>query len=318
MSPTVVIAEALDQPCVDWLAERAEVVFCPHRNDEQLRRELGRADGLVIRTYTRVDDAFLDRAPRLKVIGRAGVGLDNLDLEACQRRGLVVVYTPDANMEAVAEYVLGLMLDDLRPRVHLEGPVDSDTFHTIRREKVGTQLDQLTLGILGFGRIGKRLGRIAHAIGMTLLVNDLLPEPDLRSAVDFPFEFVDKPTLYHGSDILSIHVDGRPSNRNLIDADALALLGTDCLLINAARGLLIDNTALKQWADAVRDTGGRAALDVHEPEPIPEDYPLFGLPNVRILPHLASRTRTAVENMCWVVRDVWAVLEGEAPKFPAY
>ena len=128
---------------------------------------------------------------------------------------------------------------------------------------------------------------------------------------------MDKPLLYRGSDILTIHVDGRPANRHLIDKKALGQLKPSCLLINAARGMLIDNAALVAWSRAVAGQGGRAILDVHEPEPMPADYPLYGLSNVRLLPHLASRTGRALENMSWVVRDVAAVLEGKAPQYPA-
>lgn len=315
--PTVLITETLDPGPARWLEQHARVVWCAHDHAD-LPRHLAQADALVVRTYTLVNDALLDKAPRVRVVGRAGVGLDNIDLEACRRRGVRVVSTPDANTQAVVEYVLGLMLDDLRPRCTLAGPVDAATFHRLRKEQVGRQLDELTLGVLGLGRIGKRLGRVAHALGMKVLANDLLPEAELRAAVGYPFEYVDKPTLYARSDILTIHVDGRPENRRLIDAAALARLKPGCLLINAARGMLIDNAALAAWARSAAGRGGRAILDVHEPEPMPSDYPLYNLPNVRLLPHLASRTGRALENMSWVVRDVVAVLEGKDPQYPAF
>jgi phosphoglycerate dehydrogenase-like enzyme len=228
-----------------------------------------------------------------------------------------VVYTPDANTQAVVEYLFALILDAYRPRANISGSTTDEQFHKLRKEQVGLQLDELTLGVLGFGRIGKRVGQVAHALGMKVLVNDLLPEAALRAAAKYAFEFVDKPTLFRGSDIVTIHVDGRPENRGLIDAAALAQLKPNCLLINAARGMLVDNAALAAWAKAHASSGGRAILDVHEPEPPPAGYPLHGLPNVRLLPHLASRTHRALENMSWVVRDVFAVLEGEEPAFPA-
>ena len=319
--PNVLITETLDAVPAKWLAERAEVVWCAHDKPE-FAKHLAKADGLVVRTYTQVNAALLAGGPRLRVVGRAGVGLDNIDLEACRQRGVMVVSTPDANTQAVVEYVLGLMLDALRPRYTLPGAgagaVTEQEFHRLRQEQVGVQLDELTLGILGVGRIGKKLGRVAHAIGMKVLANDLLPEEELRRAVEYPFEYVGKPELYGRSDILTLHVDGRPENRRLIDGAALAQLKPGCLLINAARGMLVDNQALAAWARAEAARGGRAILDVQEPEPMPRDYPLFGLPNVRLLPHLASRTHRAMENMSWVVRDVMAVLEGGTPRFPAF
>jgi phosphoglycerate dehydrogenase-like enzyme len=243
------------------------------------------------------------------------VGLDNIDLEACRDRGVMVVSTPQANTQAVVEYVFALMFDALRPRDEIGRGTAAERFHALRRERVGTQLSALTLGIVGFGRIGRRVGQVAHAIGMNLVVNDLLPEADLRKAVDYPFAFVDKPALLAGSDVVTLHVDGRAGNRGLIDATLLSHLRSTALLINTARGFVVDAGALAEWAG--RYPQARVVLDVHEPEPPPADYPLHGLANVRLLPHLASRTTQALENMSWVVRDVVAVLQGEAPEHPA-
>jgi len=323
MRPLVVIAEALDPTCANWLAKRADLIWCgkdrgdSDRND-RLLESLPQAQGLIVRTYTQVTSELLDKAPNLKVIARAGVGLDNIDLQACQQHRVQVVYTPDANTQAVVEYVLGLILDALRPRYTLDQYIAPDGFHQLRRDHVGIQLDGLTLGILGFGRIGKRLGKAAHSLGINLLVNDLLDPKPLHQAVDYPFEFVDKPTLYRQSDILSLHVDGRAQNRQMINQQVLNQLKPTCLLLNTARGMLIDPTQLAKWARQVATHGGQAVLDVHDPEPPTPDYPLFGLNNVRLLPHLASRTDQALRNMSWVVKDLWAVLEGQEPKSPAY
>lgn len=316
--PIVVIAETLEEICANWLAGCTCVVWANAEKKEDLRSHLAFAQGLIVRTYTQVNQELLEYAPNLRVVGRAGVGLDNIDLQACQQRGVQVVYTPDANTQAVVEYVLGLMLDELRPRFAMEGLVSSASFHDLRRRHVGIQLEGLTLGILGFGRIGKRLGVVADAIGMKLLANDLLSASTLRQTVDYPIELVDKPQLFRDCDILSIHVDGRSSNHHLIDAAALAQLKPSCLLINTSRGMVVDPAALACWARGMADDRGRAVLDVHDPEPPGEKYPLYDLSNVRLLPHLASRTRQAMLNMSWVVRDVVAVLEGRAPVHSAY
>jgi len=316
MRPIVIITETLDDRPARWLADHAEVLWCPHDQPDKLREPLSRAQGLVVRTYTQVNDALLDGAPNLKVIGRAGVGLDNFDLEACKARGVKVVYTPDANTQAVVEYVMGLMLDDIRPRADMPAHVNDKAFHQSRKENIGRQLNELTLGILGFGRIGKRLARAARGIGMArILVNDIIPESQLRPLVEFDVDFVDQETLFQKSDILSVHVDGRPENRRLVNAANFAHLKPDCLFINAARGMLVDEHALADWAKA--HSAGRLILDVHEPEPPPTDYPLYDLPNVRLLPHIASRTHTALANMSWVVRDVMAVINQQPPEFPA-
>ncbi|MEM6853039.1 MAG: NAD(P)-dependent oxidoreductase [Planctomycetota bacterium] len=315
MNPKVLITERLDEECAAWLGERTEVLWVPHDDPEPLSAALPEADGLVVRTYTQVDEALLKQAPRLKVIGRAGVGLDNFDLPACAAAGVRVVYTPDANTQAVVEYVTGLMIDHVRPKTRLPAGADADTFHTMRKTEVGTQLDEMTLGILGFGRIGQRLGAVAHAIGMNLRVCDLLPEVELRKAVDYPFTFCSHEELYQGSDVVTVHVDGRPENRGMIGTAALAAMREHVLLINAARGMLVDHDALVEWAQA--RPWATALLDVHDPEPPAAESPLHGLTNVALLPHLASRTGTALKNMSWVVRDVAAVLEGKVPQYPA-
>jgi phosphoglycerate dehydrogenase-like enzyme len=312
-SPVVLVTERLDERCADWLAERVDLRWVDHTDTEALKRELPGAAGLVVRTYTQVDAALLEKAPQLKVVGRAGVGLDNIDLPACEAAGVQVVYTPDANTQAVVEYVLGLMLDHYRPRTPLTPGSSAEDFHNLRKTEVGVQLDTLTLGILGFGRIGKKLGRVAHAIGMNLHVCDILPEAQLRKAAEYPFEYVTHEQLYCESDIVSVHVDGRPENRNLIDIKAFEAMRDDVLFINAARGMLIDHDALLTVAS--QRATSRYLLDVHDPEPPRKDSPLFGQTNITLLPHLASRTGPALENMSWVVKDVWAVLEGREARY---
>jgi D-3-phosphoglycerate dehydrogenase len=314
----VIISETLDDEPAQWLASQVPVVWQGPDDPAAWQAALAEATGLVVRTYTQVDTGLLAAAPRLKVVGRAGVGLDNIDLAAARKAGVQVVYTPDANTQAVVEYVWALIGDALRPRFYFDHYLSADRFHDIRKTHVGAQLDQLTLGIVGMGRIGRRVARVARAIGMTVLCNDLLDPEPLDLPADLDCRFVDKPELWAESDIVTIHVDGRPENRDMIDAVVLDQLKPTCLLINAARGMLIDNAALATWAGRVADRGGAAVLDVHEPEPPDERYPLFDQPNIRLLPHLASRTPAAMANMSWVVRDVLRVLRGDTPNDPAW
>lgn len=313
----VLLTEHLDDTCADWLSRQANLVRTPLNEPQRLHAELADAHGLVVRTYTQVNDALLDRAPSLHVVGRAGVGLDNIDLEACAKRGVTVVYTPDANTQAVVEYVWALIFDDIRPRLRLEQYVPPPTFHQHRKEQVGRQVADMVLGVLGMGRIGRRMAQVGHAFGCRVLYHDVRTRAELNLPADEPSAFVDRATLLRESDILTIHVDGRAANRHLFDADLLRELNPSVLLINTSRGFVIDPAALADWAKAVEPTGGRAVLDVHEPEPFGDDYPLLGLPNVTLLPHLASRTDTALRNMSWVVRDVMRVLSGEKPHWPA-
>ncbi|MHC4995501.1 MAG: NAD(P)-dependent oxidoreductase [Planctomycetota bacterium] len=313
----VIITEHLDEDAAEWLGQRTHAVWRFHEDAEAFDAELADAEGLVVRTYTQVNDALLDKAPNLKVVGRAGVGLDNIDLPACEKRGVRVVYTPDANTQAVVEYVWALIFDAIRPRRYMTEYAAPPVFHGYRKQNVGRQVDQMTLGVLGMGRIGRRVAQVARAFGVRVIYNDVLSYRDLHLPEEDTSQFVDTATLFAESDILTVHIDGRPSNQNFIDATKLTQMNPGMLLINTSRGFVIDPPALADWAAQVKDTGGRAVLDVHAPEPPPDDYPLFGHDNVLILPHLASRTHRAMANMSLVVRDVVKVLEGEEPVWPA-
>lgn len=312
--PLVIQTEDLDPEPAAWLAERCRLVVCPFHHSDALARLLPGADGLVVRTYTRVDRTLLERAPRLRVVGRAGVALENIDLQACRARGVEVVHTPDANTQAVVEFVVALLLDALRPRLYLDQAVSADLWHDLRRRYVADrELRELTLGIWGLGRIGSGVARVAGALGMRVIYNDLLDFPPPRR---FGAEPVSVDDLLGQADVLSIHVDDRPTNRHLLDAAALARLRDNVVIVNTSRGFVVDRGALAEFLGA--RPRALALLDVHDPdEPIPPDDPLLGLPNARLTPHLASGTASAKRRMSWVVRDVWRVLCGQAPEHPA-
>ena len=309
----VLMTEGSDARPLEWLRQHARVIEIRY-DDPKLAEFLPLADGMVVRTYTKVNEAMLSSAPRLKVVGRGGVGLENIDVAACRRRGIEVVYTPDANTLAVGDFVFGAILQLIRPWAPFRETVYSpQQFKDIRNTQRGRQLNELTLGILGMGRVGKRVGHIAaNGFGMRVIYNDLLSDV---GALDFPATAVDKPTLYRESDILSLHVDMRPGNELLVGQDQLDLMKPESILINTSRGEVLDVQALYK---ALKNGKLHAAmLDVFDPEPPGADFPLVELSNVLLTPHMAARTYTAIENMSWVVRDVVAVLEGRAPQYPA-
>ena len=313
--PLVLVTEGSDPRPLEWLRGRCRVIEAP-ADSEAFARYVGSAEGLVVRTYTKVNDALLARAPRLRVVGRGGVGLENIDVAACRRRGVEVVYTPDANTLAVGDFVFGLALQLLRPwAAFRERAYGAWEFKRIRDTVRGRQLDELTLGVLGMGRVGRRVAHIAvHGFGMRVIYNDII-EPRLPPELVGRVHSVDKPTLYRESDVLSLHVDMRPGNENLVAAEQLAQMKPTAILINTSRGEVLDAGALAEAMRSKKLAG--AALDVFAPEPPPPDYPLLGMENVILTPHLAARTLTAIENMSWVVRDVVEVLEGRQPKYPA-
>lgn len=311
--PIVVVTEGSDPVPLQWLRARAQVIES-RLDDPGLAGHLAVAEGLVVRTYTKVNEAMLAQAPKLRVVGRGGVGLENIDVAACRRRGVQVVYTPDANTIAVGDFVIGLMLQLLRPWAFFrERAYEPKEFKRIRDTFRGRQLNELTLGILGMGRVGRRVGHIAAlGFGMRVVYNDLV---DVAKLLDFPARSVDKPTLYREADVLSIHVNMLPGNEHLAGREQLALMKRQAVVINTSRGEVLDAQALAEALRAGRLAG--AAADVFDPEPPAGDLPLLGLENVLLSPHMAARTYTAIENMSWVVRDVMEVLEGRQPKYPA-
>lgn len=311
--PLVLVTEGSDATPLAWLKERARVIEAAPDSAEY-SGALPEVAGMVVRTYTRVTAALLDRCPKLRVVGRGGVGIENIDVQACRARGVEVVYTPDANTLAVGDFVIGYILQLLRPWAFFkERAYEPTEFKRLRNTLRGVQLNELTIGILGMGRVGRRVGKIAaNGFDMRVLYNDLL---DVQAQLKFPATAVDKPTLFREADIVTLHVDVKPGNEQLVSTPLLSLMKPTAILINTSRGEVVDNAALAAALRAKKIAG--AAIDVFDPEPPRAGYPLLGLDNVLLTPHLAARTYTAIENMSWVVRDVMEVLNGRPPKHPA-
>lgn len=307
--PLIVVTEPLSARALEYLRQHGEVRQVPK---ESIGDVIGQADALVVRTYTQVNEALLAGAKRLKVVGRAGVAIDNIDVHACRSHGVEVVHTPAANTLAVVDYIMGMLVLLNRRYWPMTGPVSPKEFHKARDQMFGRFLADATLGIVGCGRIGSRVGRAAAALGMKVLYNDIL---DIR--VDYPAQAVDKPTLYAQSDIVTIHTPVTELTKHMINAESLAQFKAGAQFINAARGQCVNYHDL---AAAIR--GGRisaAAIDCHDPEPPPPDYPMFSVmgENVILTPHIAARVPAAMERMCDVVFDIVKVLQGQTPEYPA-
>ncbi len=312
-TPRVLVTEGSDAEPLAWLREHADVVEVGP-GDPTFAAELALAEGLVVRTYTKVNAALLAQAPKLRAVGRGGVGIENIDVAACRARGVEVVYTPDANTLAVGDFVFGYLLQLLRPWNFFSAAVyEPKEFKRIRDTVRGRQVNELTMGVLGMGRVGRRVGHIAaNGFGMRVIYHDV---QDVAAHLDFPATAVEPATLYREADVLTIHVDMRPGNHNLVGAAQLSQMKPTAVLVNTSRGEVLDAAAL---ANAVKD--GRlygAAVDVFAPEPPAADLPLLGIERVLLTPHLAARTGTALANMSWVVRDVVAILNGQKPRYPA-
>ena len=306
--PTVVVSEGLSDWALEYLGGHAEVV---RTTAEEAAGAVADADALIVRTYTQVNEELLAAAPKLKVVGRAGVALENIDIAACRARDIEVVHTPEANTLAVVDYTIRMIIELNRRFWPMSGPVAAEEFHKIRKQTFGRFLSSVTLGIIGCGRIGSRVGRAAAALGMKVLYNDIL---NIR--VDYPAEAVDKPTLYANSDIITLHVPLTNLTHKLIRAETIAQFKRGAQFINSARGPCVDYDDMAAAIRSGQVSG--AVIDCHDPEPPPPDYPMFALgPSVILTPHMAARVPEAMEHMSDVVYDVIAVLDGQPPKHPA-
>lgn len=294
--PHIVIAEFMDVPAVESLQQRFDVVYQPTLVDEPdaLRRAVAAADALIVRNRTQVDTALLDAAPGLRVVGRLGVGLDNIDVAACRSRNIEVIPATGANALAVAEYVIGTAMLLLRGAYRATPEVAAGKWPRARLS-AGREIHGKCLGIVGFGGIGQLSAKLAQALGMRVVAHD--PAFDLDASVwaEHGVAPMTLDALLGCADVVSLHVPLLDSTRNLIDARRLALMKPTAILINTARGGTVDEAALAQALAAGRLAG--AALDVFAAEPLAAGTPLADAPNLLLTPHVAGVTAESNERV---------------------
>ena len=299
------------------LREAGELRLASSLEPSVLHREIADADALVIRTAGTIDAALMDHAPRLRVIGRHGVGYDQVDVPAATERGIQVVYTPGANTQSVCEHVFA-MLVALSKQFPAQTRALAEGRYNDRTKLVGRDIAGKTLGVVGLGRIGKRVGRTAHlGFGMQVLYADVIPmspavEADAGNAARVPFG-----ELLARSDYVTLHVPLDASTRRMIDAASLAQIKPGAVLLNTCRGPVCDEVAV---ADALRSGQlfGYGA-DVYDIEPPPADHPLIGRADLNVLltPHSAAQTVESLTRMAnEVAEDVVGVLAGRPPINP--
>jgi D-3-phosphoglycerate dehydrogenase len=273
---------------------------------DELRDAVRDAAALVIRSATRVDDALLAAAPELVVVGRAGIGLDNVDVDAATRRGVMVVNAPQSNVLSAAEHTLALLLAQARNVPQADADLRRGEWNRSRWE--GVELHAKTLGIVGLGRVGVLVAQRAHAFGMQLLAYDPFVSADRARQLGVQLvPALDE--LVRQADFLTVHLPKTPDTIGLVDAELLTHAKPTLRIVNTARGGIIDEAAL---ADALRD--GRvagAAIDVWATEPT-TDSPLFELPNVVVTPHLGASTAEAQDKAGQTIAEqVVLALRGE-------
>ncbi len=285
----IVLAEKVSPATLAvFAAEPGWEVLTHDKLPDGLPAALADADALVVRSAVQVDDALMEHAPKLRVIGRAGVGVDNIDAEAATRRGVVVMNTPGANAVAVAELAICLMIDLAR-----KVPAANNSMHAGKWEKKslqGSELRGKTLGILGLGRIGLEVAKRARGFGLEIIGSD--PFVSAAVARENGIRLVTLDELIASSDYLTLHVGLTPQTTGIINAKTLAAMKKGVRIINCARGELVEEAALAAALKSGQVAG--AALDVLTVEP-PKDSPFFGLDNVILTPHIAGSTAEAQE-----------------------
>jgi D-3-phosphoglycerate dehydrogenase len=290
----IVVADPISQRGIELLRAPGWEVLTPAR--EALRDALATADALIVRSATRVTSEIFELAPRLRVVGRAGVGVDNIDVDAATARGVLVMNTPGGNAVSVAEHTLALMLAVAR---HI--PQLNSAIHAGRWEKsggVGVELRGKTLGLIGLGRVGSEVARRARAFGMSVIAHD--PFVTEEAARDAGIELLPLSELLGRSDFLSLHAALSQATEKLIRAETLAKCKRGAILINTARGELVDETALAEALRSGQLAG--AGLDVFAEEP-PVRSPLIGLANVVATPHIAGSTHEAQEEVGTLIAE---------------
>lgn len=262
---------------------------------------IGGYDALIVRSRTKVTADILEAGDRLKVVGRAGVGVDNIDVDAARRRGIRVLNAQSGNVISAAEHTLALMLALVRHIPQADASLRRGEWERSRFR--GIELHGKTLGLLGAGRIGSEVARRAAAFGMQVVVYD--PYLSVERAREVGAELTTLADLLERADLITVHVPLTDETRGLIGAEAIAAMKPTAYLINAARGGVVDEMALAAALESGKLAG--AALDVFEEEPVRADHPLLSFENVVAVPHLGAATKEAQASsgleICKAVRD---------------
>jgi D-3-phosphoglycerate dehydrogenase len=299
MAPRVLISDALSPAAVQIFKDRGiEVDFQPNlgKDKEKLAEIIGGFDGLAVRSATKVTSKILDRAKKLKVIGRAGIGVDNVDIPTATAKGIIVMNTPFGNSITTAEHAITLMLSLARQIPQADASTQAGKWE--KNRFMGVEITGKTLGIIGCGNIGAIVADRALGLRMKVIAYDPFLSPE--RAVDLGVEKIDLDELLQRADFITLHAPLTDKTKNILEAKALAKARKGVRIINCARGGLVDEAALAAALDSGHVAG--AAFDVFTTEPATEN-PLFGHPNVICTPHLGAATNEAQENVALQIAE---------------
>jgi D-3-phosphoglycerate dehydrogenase len=299
MTPRVLISDSLSPAAIQIFKDRGiDVDFQPKVgvDKDKLAEIIGNYDGLAIRSATKVTPKILEKAKNLKVIGRAGIGVDNVDIPAATAKGIIVMNTPFGNSITTAEHAITLMLALARQIPQADASTQAGKWE--KNRFMGVEITGKTLGVIGCGNIGSIVADRAIGLRMKVIAYDPYLSPE--RALDLGVEKVEIADLFRRADFITLHTPLTDKTRNIIDADAIAVMKKSVRIINCARGGLVDEAAIRAALDSGRVAG--AAFDVFVQEPATQN-PLFGHPNVVCTPHLGAATTEAQENVALQVAE---------------
>ena len=280
------ICDPIAQEGVEYLKnEGFEVVDLTSVPKDELSKHVGDLDAIIIRSATKVRKDMIDAAKNLKAIGRAGVGLDNVDVEYAKSKGIKVINTPGATSISVAELTIGLILAVMRKIAYADREMRRGAWP--KKKCKGIEMYGKTLGIIGIGRIGREVAKRAKAFGMRIVYYDVY-RPDENTEKELGLEYRDLDTLISEADVITLHVPLVPETKHLINAERISKMKDGAIIINAARGGIVDEDALYDALKSGKLYG--AALDVYENEPLKESK-LFELDNVVLTPHIGAQAK---------------------------
>ena len=293
----VLVADAINEKGIENLKEVAEVVVDTSITPEELANTIHEYHGIVVRSRTKLTADIIEKADNMKIIARAGVGVDNIDLDAATEKGIMVVNSPESTSITVAEHTMGLLLTMARKLSIADKSVKEGKWE--KKKFMGVELRNKTLGVIGMGRIGSQVVNRCKAFEMDAMAYDpYLPE---EVAKQMGVELTDLDTVLKNADFITIHVPLTPETKHLISTEQFEIMKDTAFITNCARGGIIDEEAL--YDALANDKIGGAALDVYEQEPPAEDSKLFELDNIILTPHIAASTKEAQRDAAIIVAD---------------
>ncbi|WP_458455265.1 phosphoglycerate dehydrogenase [Methanobrevibacter sp.] len=304
----VLIADAINEKGIENLKEVAEVVVDTSITPEELANTIHEYNGIIVRSRTKLTADLIEKADNLQIIARAGVGVDNIDLNAATEKGIMVVNSPESTSVTVAEHTMGLILSMARKISIADKSVKEGKWE--KKKFMGVELRNKTLGVIGMGRIGSQVVNRCKAFGMDAMAYDpYLPE---EVAMQMGVDLTDLNTVLKNSDFITIHVPLTPETKHSISKEQFELMKDTAFIVNCARGGVIDEDAL--YDALLNNEIGGAALDVYEEEP-PKDSKLFELDNIVLTPHIAASTKEAQRDAAIIVADeIIDLAKGNTPK----